>query len=76
MSTDSALDDLRSDIRLTDAPQDRTSYVIPWATTTAPSLSLDATTTKALDTPARLTAPGGEPQWPARLRSGQTTRLP
>lgn len=62
MSSDSVLDDLRPGIRLTDAPQDRTSYVPPWTTVVAPSLSLDATTaTKALSfgplgTPARLTS--------------------
>ena len=61
MSTDSVLDDLRFDIRLTDAPHDRTSYVPPWTTVIAPSLFLDATTTLApsfgpLGTPARLTS--------------------
>ena len=62
MSTDSVLDDLRFDIRLTDAPHDRTSYVPPWTKVIAPSLSLAATTTtKALSfgplgTPARLTS--------------------
>ena len=62
MSTDSVLDDLRLDIRLTDAPHDRTSYVPPWTTVITPSLSLAATTTtKALSfgplgTPARLTS--------------------
>ena len=61
MSTDSVLDDLRFDIRLTDAPHDRASYVPPWTTVIAPSLFLDATTTLApsfgpLGTPARLTS--------------------
>ena len=61
MSTDSVLDDLRFDIRLTDAPRDRTSYVPPWTKVIAPSLFLDATTTLApsfgpLGTPARLTS--------------------
>ena len=62
MSTDSFLDDLRLDIRLTDAPHDRTSYVPPWTTVVAPSLSLAATTATLapsfgpLGTPARLTA--------------------
>jgi hypothetical protein len=45
MSTDPVLNDLRLDIRLTDAPHDRTSCVPPWTTVIAPSLSLDATTT-------------------------------
>jgi hypothetical protein len=62
MSTDSVLDDLRFGIRLTDAPHDRTSYVPPWTTVVAPSLSLAATTATLapsfgpLGTPARLTA--------------------
>ena len=61
MSTDSVLDALRLDIRLTDAPHDRTPYIPPWATNMAPSLSLGATTTLApsfgpLGTPARLTS--------------------
>ena len=63
MSTDSVLDDLRFDIRLTDAPHDRTSYVPPWATTMSmsPRQLLGSTTTMApsfgpLGTPARLTS--------------------
>ena len=63
MSTDSVLDDLRLDIRLTDAPHDRTSYVPPWATTMSmsPRQLLGSTTTMApsfgpLGTPARLTS--------------------
>ena len=62
MSTDSVLEALRLDIRLTDAPHDRTSYVPPWTEVITPSLSLAATTTtKALSfgplgTPARLTS--------------------
>ena len=63
MSTDSVLDDLRLDIRLTDAPHDRTSYVPPWTTTMSmsPRQLLGSTTTMApsfgpLGTPARLTS--------------------
>ena len=63
MSTDSVLDDLRFDIRLTDAPHDRTSYVPPWTTTMSmsPRQLLGSTTTMApsfgpLGTPARLTS--------------------
>ena len=63
MSTDSFLDDLRLDIRLTDAPHDRTSYVPPWTTTMSmsPRQLLGSTTTMApsfgpLGTPARLTS--------------------
>ena len=83
MSTDSVLDALRFDIRLTDAPHDRTSYVPPWTTVIAPSLFLDATTTLApsfgpLGTPARLTSGArlihSPPVWaddtPSRLSLG------
>ena len=63
MSTDSVLDDLRLDIRLTDAPHDRTSYVPPWTATMSmsPRQLLGSTTTMAasfgpLGTPARLTS--------------------
>jgi len=50
MSSDSVLDDLRSDIRLTDAPHDRTSNP-PLVTTTVLTPSCEP-----LDTPARLTS--------------------
>jgi hypothetical protein len=68
MSTDSALDDLRLGIRLPESPTLPTIVRLtslhgrqPVATTIAPSLSLGATTTKALSfgplgTPARLTS--------------------